>query len=162
MNIQQKLAVTYITLLSIGVVAISAYAILSIRSFLLDEAISQFEEDARTFAESLELEDDFTDLFIKTTFTADLTGYQIALFDSSGTVLVNAPVDVPEFEDSRAFMNDEILAQLATSNQVILNDEDLDQVISFHSINRDITEVHFLRISKNKKSCMRRQLPFDI
>jgi signal transduction histidine kinase len=150
-NIQQKLAVTYITLLSIGVVAISAYAILSIRSFLLDEAISQFEEDARTFAESLELEDDFTDLFIKTTFTADLTGYQIALFDSSGTVLVNAPVDVPEFEDSRAFMNDEILAQLATSNQVILNDEDLDQVISFHSINRDITEVHFLRISKNKK-----------
>lgn len=151
MNIQQKLALTYITLLSIGVVVISAYAILSIRSFLLDEAISQFEDDARTFAESLEEEDDFTDLFIKTTFTADLTGYHIALFDSSGTVLVNAPVDVPEFEDSRAFLNDEVRNQLGSNHQVILNDEDLDQVISFHKINREMTDVHFLRISKSKQ-----------
>ncbi|MBO6794547.1 MAG: HAMP domain-containing histidine kinase [Balneolaceae bacterium] len=151
MNIQQKLALTYITLLSIGVVVISAYAILSIRTFLLDEAISQFEEDARTFAESLEEEDDFTDLFIKTTFTADLTGYQIALFDSTGTVLVNAPVDAPEFQDSRAFLNDDLLSELDRDEQVILNDEDLDQVLSFHKINRQITEIRYLRISKSKQ-----------
>ena len=54
MNIQSKLAVTYITLLSIGVVVISSYAILSIRSFLLEEAIQKFENDAHTFATSFE------------------------------------------------------------------------------------------------------------
>ena len=111
MNIQSKLALTYITLLSIGVVVISAYAILSIRTFLLDEAITQFELDAKTFAESLQDQEDFTDLFLRTTFAADLTGYQIALFDSTGTVLVNAPINAPKFMDSRAFLNAQLQNQ---------------------------------------------------
>ena len=150
MNIQAKLALTYITLLSIGVIVISAYAILSIRTFLLDEAITKFELDARTFAESLQNQDDFADLFIRTTFTADLTGYQIALFDSAGTLLVNAPVDAPGFMDSRAFLNPQLQEELLESPQVIVNAEDLDEVFSFHRIERDITEVRFLRIAKNK------------
>ncbi len=151
MNIQAKLAITYITLLSIGVIVISAYAILSIRSFLLDEAITKFELDALTFAESLEEQDEFADLFIKTTFTADLTGYSIALFDSSGTVLVNAPIDAPEFMDSRAFLNQTLQEQLINTSQVIVNEDDLEDVFSFHRIGRDITEVRYLRIAKNKK-----------
>jgi signal transduction histidine kinase len=149
-NIQAKLALTYITLLSIGVVVISAYAILSIRSFLLDEAITQFEQDAKTFAESLQDQDEFTDLFIKTTFTADLTGYQIALFDSAGTMLVNAPVDAPDFMDSRAFLNPQLQNELLGASQVIVNADDLEDVFSFHRIERDITEVRYLRIAKNK------------
>lgn len=150
MNIQAKLAVTYITLLSIGVIVISAYAILSIRTFLLDEAITKFELDARTFAESLQNQDDFAELFLRTTFAADLTGYQIALFDSSGTVLINAPVDADEFIDSRAFLNDDLQNELMTAQQVIVNENDLEEVFSFHRIERDITEVRYLRIAKNK------------
>lgn len=136
MNIQAKLALTYITLLSIGVIVISAYAILSIRSFLLDEATTQFELDARTFAESLQGQDDFADLFLRTTFTADLTGYQIALFDSAGTVLVNAPVDAPGFMDSRAFLNEQLQNELEDVSQVIINSDDLEDVFSFHRIER--------------------------
>lgn len=151
MNIQSKLALTYITLLSIGVVVISAYAILSIRTFLLDEAITQFELDAKTFAESLQDQEDFTDLFLRTTFAADLTGYQIALFDSTGTVLVNAPINAPKFMDSRAFLNAQLQNQLEKKSQVIINSEDLDDVFSFHKIERDITEVRYLRIAQNKK-----------
>lgn len=150
MNIQAKLALTYITLLSIGVIVISAYAILSIRSFLLDEATTQFELDARTFAESLQGQDDFADLFLRTTFTADLTGYQIALFDSAGTVLVNAPVDAPGFMDSRAFLNEQLQNELEDVSQVIINSDDLEDVFSFHRIERDITEVRYLRIAKGK------------
>ncbi len=151
MNIQSKLALTYITLLSIGVVVISAYAILSIRTFLLDEAITQFELDAKTFAESLQDQEDFTDLFLRTTFAADLTGYQIALFDSTGTVLVNAPINAPKFMDSRAFLNAQLQNQLEKKSQVIINSDDLDDVFSFHKIERDITEVRYLRIAQNKK-----------
>lgn len=151
MNIQAKLAFTYITLLSFGVIVISAYAILSIRSFLLDEAISKFEQDALTFAFSLQDQDDFTDLYLKTTFTADLTGYQIALFDSAGSVLINAPVDSIEFMDSRAFINSTLQEQLELDNQVIVNEDDLEDVFSFHRIERDITEVRYLRIAKSKE-----------
>lgn len=151
MKIQAKLAITYILLLSIGVIVISAYAILSIRTFLLNETITQFEENTRTFAESLQDEDDFANLFIKTSFTADLTGYQIALFDSMGTVLVNAPIDASEFMDSRVFLNAEILQKLEESSQVIINEKDLEAVFSFHKIERNYTEVRYLRIAKNKK-----------
>ena len=56
MNIQSKLAAVYIVLLTIGVVVISSYAILTIRTFLLEEAIQNFENDERTFARSLEEE----------------------------------------------------------------------------------------------------------
>lgn len=151
MNIQSKLAVTYITLLSIGVVVISAYAILSIRSFLLDEAISKFESDARTFVESLQEEDDFTDLYVKTTFTADITGYHIALFDSIGTVLVNAPLDTPEYMDTRAFLNNDLQERLINEAQVIINEEGLEEVISFHRIEPSTSEVRYLRIAKSKE-----------
>ena len=152
MNIQGKLIVTYITLLSFGVVVISAYAIISIRTFLLDEATTKFETDANTFAQSLENEEDFTELFIKASFMADLTGYKVTLFDSVGTVLVNAPVDDPGFLDSRAFLNEDVMDALENSNQqVLINDRDLEEVISFHHLQASHPDVHYLRITQNKK-----------
>lgn len=151
MNIQGKLIITYITLLSFGVVVISAYAIFSIRSFLLEEATTKFENDANTFAESLENEEDFAELFVKATFMADLTGYQVALFDSSGTVLLSAPVTVPEYVDSRAFLNDELIQELQKENHhVLINEPDLDEVISFHLIEASHPVVKYLRITQAK------------
>lgn len=151
MNIQGKLIVTYITLLSLGVVVISAYAIISIRSFLFDAAVEKFESDAATFAQSLQNEEEFTELFIKATFMADLTGYNVALFDSAGTVLVNAPVNTPTFLDSRAFLNEDVVAKLKDgANQVIINDNDLTEVISFHRLNAAHTSVKYLRITHKK------------
>lgn len=151
MNIQAKLIVTYITLLSLGVVVISAYAIISIRSFLFNQAVEKFETDAATFARSLETEEEFTDLFIKATFMADLTGYNVALFDSAGTVLVNAPVNTPTFLDSRAFLNEEVVGKLrGGARQVIINDNDLTEVISFHRLHNVHASVHYLRITQKK------------
>ena len=152
MNIQGKLIVTYISLLSLGVVIISAYAIISIRSFLLDEAVTKFESDAATFAYSLENEEEFTDLFIKATFMADLTGYNVALFDSAGTVLVNAPVNTPTFLDSRAYLNEDVVAKLrGGAAQVIINHSDLTEVISFHRLDGVHASVKYLRITQKKK-----------
>lgn len=134
-----------------GVIIISAYAILTIRSFLYEEAILKFENDARIFAESLQQEEDFTNLFIKTTFAADLTGYNIALFDSAGTILVNAPVDAPPFIDTRTFLNPELQKQLDSQrSQVIINDEDLEELISFHRVAVQNSEVKYLKISQYK------------
>ncbi len=151
MNIQAKLSLTYISLLSIGVIIISAYAILSIRAYLLDDAITQFENDAQVLADSFQNSNGDVDLYKRTAFAANLTGYQIALFDSSGSLLVNVPDNVPDFIDSRAFINAQLQLELKIKRQVIINIEDLEDVFSFHRVEKNVTEVRYLRITKNKK-----------
>lgn len=151
MNIQSKLAFTYITLLSIGVIVISSYAILSIRSFLLAEGIQKFEKDALTFANSLEDGATNDDLYNRVSFVADLTGYNVALFDSAGDLLVFAPNSEQEFSDSREFLNSELQEELeANEGQVIINENELDKLISFRKIKDNNSDARYLRISQLK------------
>lgn len=151
MNIQTKLAAVYITLLSIGVVVISSYAILSIRSFLLEETILKFENDANTLATSLESKPTIDEVVIQVNFMSELTGYEIALFDSSGTVLVSASTNPSGFSDSREFLTDSLKKELdETNGQVIINEEELENLISFHRFGENSFEARYLRISQNK------------
>ena len=141
MNIRAKLTLTYITLLSFGVIVISAYAILSIRSFLLDEATRKFENDAKTFATSLMEGTSNADLLEKVSFVADLTGYNVALFDSMGSMLVYAPATESSFNDSREFLNEDLQKKLlGSTNQVIINERGMDKVVSFHKIGKNSSD----------------------
>ena len=149
MNIQSKLAVTYITLLSIGVIAISSYAILSIRSFLLEEAIQKFENDAHTFATSFEGSSKDQNLFSEAKFVADLTGYNVAVFDSIGNQLIAYPDT--GFVDASEFLNDQIKAGLYDSQKpVIINRKELENLIAFERIQSNETDARYLRISQPK------------
>lgn len=149
MNIQSKLAVTYITLLSIGVVLISSYAILSIRSFLLDEAIQKFEADAHTLAISFDDAKLRENLYSKVKFVSDLTGYNVTIFDSSGTQLMAFPDT--GFVDASEFLNDEVQKELvATGRPVIINEESLENLIVFERILNNATEARYLKISQPK------------
>ncbi|GAB5407650.1 MAG: hypothetical protein BalsKO_00150 [Balneolaceae bacterium] len=151
MNIQAKLAFVYITLLSIGVVVISSYAILSIRSFLLNEAIQKFESDAFTISKSLEEESNNENLVDKVFFVAELTNYNVAVFDSLGSLLTVAPFEEPELSDSREFLNQELQSRLdVSSTQIIINEEGLDKLISFRKIDRNQSDARYLRISQYK------------
>lgn len=149
MNIQSKLAVTYITLLSIGVIAISSYAILSIRSFLLEEAIQKFENDAHTFASSFENSGEDQNLYSEAKFVSDLTGYSVAVFDSSGDQLIAYPDT--GFVDASEFLNNEIREDLAISQKpVIINKEELENLVAFERIQNNETAARYLRISQPK------------
>jgi len=149
MNIQSKLAYTYITLLSIGVVVISSYAILSIRSFLLNEAIQEFEADARTFAISFNDVKKDENLFNKVKFVSDLTGYNISLFDSSADQIIAFPDT--GFVDASEFLNDDIQKVLVEKgNPFIINEDRLENLIVFERIQNNQTEARFLKISQPK------------
>jgi signal transduction histidine kinase len=149
MNIQSKLAVTYITLLSIGVVVISSYAILSIRSFLLDEAIQKFETDAHTFAISFEDSKSGESLFSKVKFVSDLTGYNVSVFDSLGDQLAAIPDS--GYVDANEFLNDNVIEQLIeTGKPLIINEEELENLIVFERIKINETPARYLKISQPK------------
>ena len=149
MNIQSKLAVTYITLLSIGVIVISSYAILSIRSFLLNEAIQKFESDSHTFAISFEGTGQENNLYNKVKFVADLTGYNIAVFDSAGDQLLSYPDT--GFVDANEFLNDEVQKTLIeTGKPLVINEEELENLIVLERIQSNETAARYLKISQPK------------
>lgn len=151
MNIQGKLASVYIVLLSIGVIVISAYAILSIRSFLLEAAIENFEEDAQTFARSIEEDATNEDLYEQAMFVSELTGFNVALFDSLGNLIVISTPDEHQVMSTRDYLNDEVRKELdATESQVIINEMDSDLLISFHKIHKNSSDARYLRISQRK------------
>ncbi|MEQ9308204.1 MAG: HAMP domain-containing sensor histidine kinase [Balneolaceae bacterium] len=151
MNLQAKLAFVYITLLSIGVIVISSYAILSIRSFLLDEAIHKFENDAFTISKSLEEESSNDELWEKVSFVSELTGYDVAVFDSIGNKIAFAPDPAHRFYNPREDLTNDLIQKLDTTEpQVLINEEDLGKIIFFRKIDKNESSARYLRISQYK------------
>lgn len=151
MNIQAKLASVYIVLLSAGVILISAYAILSIRAFLLHEAIENFESDAGTFAASIEEDDTNDDLYEQAMFVSELTGFNIALFDSLGNLIVVSNIRDDEAASTRDYLSEEIRDELRSNdNQVIRNESDSEMLISYHKLQSNSSDARYLRISQFK------------
>lgn len=153
MNIQAKLAYTYITLLSIGVIVISSYAILSIRSFLLEEGFEKFESDAHSFANSFKSISSGQDLYDKVELVANLTGYEVALFDSLGFLIAQSEVSEEGFVSADEYITDEIIDSLSyyKGAALILNKTNPDKLIAFKEIEENKTTARYLRISELEK-----------
>ncbi len=84
MKIRSKLAWTFILLLIFGITSISSYSILFIRDYLLEEGRVEMEQDTRWLAvtvSNLVKDGDFERRFNDAALTS---GYQIALYDSTG------------------------------------------------------------------------------
>ncbi|WP_142714809.1 sensor histidine kinase [Fodinibius sediminis] len=87
MSIRSKLAWTFILLLIFGITSISSYSILFIRDYLLEEGRTEMERDTRWLAvtiSNLTGSSEFKQRFAE---AAQTSGYQLALYDSSGRLL---------------------------------------------------------------------------
>jgi len=87
MKIRSKLAWTFILLLIFGITSISSYSILFIRDYLLEEGRVEMERDTRWLAvtaANLADDENFDKRLIK---TARTSGYQLAVYDSSGSLI---------------------------------------------------------------------------
>ncbi|MEL7833654.1 HAMP domain-containing sensor histidine kinase [Fodinibius sp. Rm-B-1B1-1] len=86
MKIRSKLAWTFILLLIFGITSISSYSILFIRDYLLEEGRVEMERDTRWLAVTVaSLSDD--NLEQRLTKTARTSGYQLAVYDSTGRLV---------------------------------------------------------------------------
>lgn len=89
MKIRSKLAWTFILLLIFGITAISSYSILFIRDYLLEEGRREMEQDTRWLAitvANLTGNEQFQAHFKQ---SAQTSGYQLALYDSTGRLLTS-------------------------------------------------------------------------
>mgnify|MGYP000099907285 FL=1 len=135
MNIQAKLSVTYIILLVIGIITISAYAILSIRFYLFAEGLEQFKDDAKIVRQAVESSDENTDFFPFITETTALFDYDLALFDSTGIPIYNT-VPEQQFIDSREFLSEPVVDSIAQNEGriFVINDPEYERIVAFAEV----------------------------
>lgn len=150
MNIRSKLAWTYIILLIIGIITISAYSILTIRSYLLDEGIQQFERDALSMAlavGSFQEDNQFRDKIIR---LADLSGYEIAVYDHDGISMLTFPEDElnGEAEYLQVYLKEQI--DLQEGKPIIENEESAPKLIAYAGMPQSDNSAKYLRISQDK------------
>jgi signal transduction histidine kinase len=150
MKIRSKLAWTYIILLITGIVTISAYSILTIRSFLLDEGIEQFERDALSLALAVGSLDDnalFGDKIIQ---LAQLSQYEIAVYNTDGNWFLTFPKGA--FEGVEPSLTKQTLEELKTQDgsPIVRNNDNSEKLISFIDIGQSENLAQYLRISQDK------------
>lgn len=151
MKIRSKLAWTYIILLVIGIIAISAYSILTIRSFLLAEGVDQFEKDVMWLALSIENIEYNEDFDSKLNRHAELSGYEIAVYDADGLRFLAYPDSA--FEEAVQYLPDDIMQdpEMLKNEAVILDLNSSDKLIAYIGISNSENPARYLRISQKKE-----------
>ncbi|MEQ8524145.1 HAMP domain-containing sensor histidine kinase [Gracilimonas sp.] len=150
MKIRSKLAWTYIILLIIGIITISAYSILTIRSFLLDEGVEQFEKDALSLALAAGSFKDNALFDDKIQRQAQLSRYEMAVYDKSGIRFLTFPDYA--FEDVAPYLEEDLLSQLEREDgdPLIRTDENPEKLIAYVDLGQSDNAAQYLRISQDK------------
>lgn len=150
MKIRSKLAWTYIILLIIGIVTISAYSILTIRSFLLDEGIEQFERDALSMALAAGSFDNNALFDDKIARLAQLSQYEIAVYNADGFRFLTFPDNA--FDEVEESLTTDLLDELERQDgsPFVINKEDSEKLISYVDLGQSDNRAQYLRISQNK------------
>ncbi|MCW9707058.1 sensor histidine kinase [Fodinibius salsisoli] len=89
MKIRSKLAWTFILLLIFGITSISSYAILFIRDYLLEEGRREMSKETRWLAVTVANLDEGSQFTAHFEQAARISGYQLALYDSSGQLVTS-------------------------------------------------------------------------
>lgn len=88
MNIRAKLSLTFVLLMIFGVTAISSYAILFIRNYLLNSGVETMERHARWMALAIQQLPDDAGFELTVADMANASGYDVGLYDAQGTLFV--------------------------------------------------------------------------
>lgn len=150
MNIRSKLAWTYVILLIIGIITISSYSILTIRSFMLEQGVIDFERDTEALALAAGSYSSGADFEEKIREEAELSGYEIAIYDSSGARFLAFPDSV--FDGKSDMIEGELKAMLDSEpgSPVIYNMKNSEKLISYIRLAGPDKGVIYARISQLK------------
>lgn len=145
MKIRNKISLTFILLLIFGVTAVSSYAIMFIRNYLLEEGrktiIAHAEWMSLTVAQAWEEDVDLDKL--KEIQTA--SGYSIMLFGEQGDLLFSSEVNRTGSEFS-----EEIRSEVDQYGYVLVDERENEMLYVFTSYESRSGSRQYLRISREK------------
>ncbi|HYW34639.1 MAG TPA: HAMP domain-containing sensor histidine kinase [Balneolaceae bacterium] len=149
MKIRSKLAWTFIILLFIGINAICSYAIIYIKNYIEKKGVRELKQDTRSLAvtiSNLPPSPHFKKHFDEVTKTS---GYQLALYDSTGTLIYSYPANVSPAtrlpDDERQTLVSHSSAPWMPSNK-----EQGKKLIGFTYLPQSINRARYLRVSQFK------------
>lgn len=148
MKIRSKLAWTFILLLIFGITSISSYSILFIRDYMLRQGRVELEKDARWLSVTMSNLPDNAEFQSHFTNAAQTSGYQLALYDSTGSLLTSYP-DTVSFSP---YLPDDTQKILTSRDGIpwIPQNEDSEKLTSFIYMPQSINQARFIRLSQFK------------
>lgn len=150
MKIRAKLSWSYNILLIIGVITISAYAILSIRAYLLKDGKTRFINSAKAVQLAISNFNAGDSFLPNIKAAAEYTGYELAVYDSAGSRIA----EYPGTEENNTFLNDILLQEIrrAAHIPVFTETEDPLKLIAYVNLDGVNNPARFLRISQFKST----------
>lgn len=151
MSIRSKLAWTFILLLIFGITSISSYSILFIRDYLLEEGRIEMEQETRWLAVTVSNLADDEQLENHLQRAARTSGYQLAVYDSTGQIMNAFSNDDSVFSPSRQLPAG-ILESLKGRNNLPLlpQNADSEKLVSYIQLTETTNPVRYLRASTFK------------
>ncbi len=151
MHIRAKLAWTYSILLIVGVIAISAYAILSIRSFLLSDAETTFTNNAYSIQLAISNFPADGEFWEKVQAEAEFSGFELAVYNDDGYIMSIFPDTL--MDESTVMLDEEIRMEINESPDKIIvkSTEESPKLIAYISLHGIENPAKYVRISQYKK-----------
>lgn len=148
MTIRSKLAWTFILLLIFGITAISSYSIVFIRDYLLEQGRQEIKKDTRWLAVTIENipgNKQFGEHFKE---AAEISGYQLALYDREGQLLSG----YPDSMQAAPYLADEIRITLEARQDLpwLPSDPESEKLVSYIYIPKSANQAAYIRVSQYK------------
>jgi signal transduction histidine kinase len=145
MKIRNKISLTFILLLIFGVTAVSSYAIMFIRNYLLEEGrqtvIKHAEWMSLTVAEAWEDDVDLDKLRL----IQIASGYDITIFGEDGDLLFGSDTRGPGPE-----LSPDIVSKVVSDRYFLIDARENEMLYVFTSYTSRAGNTQFLRISRDK------------
>lgn len=145
MKIRNKISLTFILLLIFGVTAVSSYAIMFIRNYLLEEGRQTILKHAEWMSLTVgEAWNDDVDLD-KLQMIQEASGYKITIFGREGELLFGSDTRGPGPE-----LSSDIIAQIQSVGPVLVDEKENEMLYVFTSYSSGSGQTQYLRISRDK------------
>lgn len=148
MTIRSKLAWTFILLLIFGITAISSYSIVFIRDYLLEQGRAEIKKDTQWLAVTVGNLSDDEQFLSQFEEAGRISGYEIALYEQEGTLLVNYPDSIRV----SPFLSDDIRVSLQARDilPLLSNEEDSEKLVSYIYMANSSNPARYIRVSQLK------------
>jgi signal transduction histidine kinase len=150
MNIRSKLALTLTIILIVTVTAGSGYALFYIRAYILEQAVEDMEGDAFWMMHTLKFLPDGVQLQEELERVGRVSNYDIALYDSNGTILASFPAGIQR--SPHLHLRPDELRRLLNEDPVIqtINQPEDERIWVYATIEKSRNPARFFAINQPK------------
>ncbi|MCH8494840.1 MAG: HAMP domain-containing histidine kinase [Balneolales bacterium] len=150
MKIRAKISITFTLLLIFGVTAVSSYAIMFIRNYLLEEGQQTIQEQAKWLALTVQEFPRDGQFGNRLSVIEEVSGYAITVYDENGDVIFGESEGFTG--DMNAELSQDIQRSVYMHDMVLVNERYNEAIYVFNPLMNADFELGFIRVSQLKET----------